>query len=291
MPVPAPATLYLMKSMVLTAGPKGAQGELVTPTGAALIRALCGLVDIHQFPPYNGCTDIQSVVDLKKEGSMKLTSRQGTLPPNFMLLNVGHGSGKKDFPNHPNILRLMLGEFVGQGLRQVGCDQGSNVGAPQSLVERSSSSIQTNSVVNNSKIDTISLVDNENSVVPSSSILYEKKLLLETNIDDMTAEMLSSVCNLLLESGANDVWQESIVMKKGRLAAKLCVLCSFSDKDKFAELIFLHTTAIGLRIIEVERQALPRRIVNLSTDFGSVTAKVCISLRLRSNFTFTFIYS
>ena len=38
LPVPAPATLILMKDMVLTPGPKGVTGELVTPTGACLVR-------------------------------------------------------------------------------------------------------------------------------------------------------------------------------------------------------------------------------------------------------------
>lgn len=76
--------------------------------------------------------------------------------------------------------------------------------------------------------------------------------LLECNIDDMTAEHLGYACNILMENGAKDVWQQPIYMKKNRLGTKLSVLCN--DKSKFLQLIFDHTSTNGIRISRVCRR-------------------------------------
>jgi len=85
LPVPAPATLRLMMGMPTTSGPPGVTGELVTPTAAALLRVLTS-----------------------KYGETSVVGK----PPPFTLRKVGVGAGTKDFKNHPNILRLMLGDSI-----------------------------------------------------------------------------------------------------------------------------------------------------------------------------------
>jgi pyridinium-3,5-bisthiocarboxylic acid mononucleotide nickel chelatase len=75
LPVPAPATALLMKGIPLT-GDIGA-GERVTPTGAAIVAALA-----QGFGP----------------------------PPPMRVQRIGYGAGEKDFPELPNLLRLVLGE-------------------------------------------------------------------------------------------------------------------------------------------------------------------------------------
>lgn len=85
LPVPAPATLFLMTDMPVTPGPPGPTGELVTPTAAALLSVLT-----------------------RNGGKERMVGR----PPLFTLRNVGVGAGTKDFHKHPNILRLMLGDNV-----------------------------------------------------------------------------------------------------------------------------------------------------------------------------------
>jgi len=94
LPVPAPATLRLMVGMPTCPGPLGVvTGELVTPTGAALLRALC----------------------LEGAGPETTTSRRQTLtgrPPSFTIRKVGIGAGTRDFEKHPNVLRLLLGDDV-----------------------------------------------------------------------------------------------------------------------------------------------------------------------------------
>jgi uncharacterized protein (TIGR00299 family) protein len=75
LPVPAPATLKLLEGHVIRPGPEGA-GELVTPTGAALIRALSS----------------------------------GPAPAQYTPLRSGYGAGTKEFANRANALRITLAE-------------------------------------------------------------------------------------------------------------------------------------------------------------------------------------
>ena len=51
LPVPTPATLRLLLGIPTVPGPKGAMGELVTPTGASLVKALAG-GRFGQPPPF-----------------------------------------------------------------------------------------------------------------------------------------------------------------------------------------------------------------------------------------------
>jgi pyridinium-3,5-bisthiocarboxylic acid mononucleotide nickel chelatase len=77
LPVPAPATLKLLRDApVYSSGP---QVELVTPTGAAIVKTL-----VSRF----------------------------TSMPAMKIENAGYGAGTRDFPDHPNLLRLTIGESV-----------------------------------------------------------------------------------------------------------------------------------------------------------------------------------
>mmetsp|Transcript_62141 Transcript_62141/g.72670 ORF Transcript_62141/g.72670 Transcript_62141/m.72670 type:complete len:689 (-) Transcript_62141:16-2082(-) len=99
LPVPAPATLRLLKGMTVCPGPPGNTGELVTPTAAALLRTLVG-IDDDKKPNSTTASNIFKTI------SAAVT----TLPPTFVIQSIGIGAGTKDFVKHPNILRLMLGE-------------------------------------------------------------------------------------------------------------------------------------------------------------------------------------
>jgi len=80
LPVPAPATLKLLEGHVIRPGPDGA-GELVTPTGAALVRILSA----------------------------------GPPPDEYVPLASGYGAGTKDFPGRANALRIILADAATDG--------------------------------------------------------------------------------------------------------------------------------------------------------------------------------
>lgn len=96
---------------------------------------------------------------------------------------------------------------------------------------------------------------------------------LSCNVDDMTAEELSFAADILLDSGALDVFTSPVVMKKGRLGSLLTVICKSEDKDKFVKLIFKHTSTIGIRESIHKRYVMNREICIAETEFGAVKIK------------------
>ncbi len=202
LPVPVPATANIASAYGLTLRFTKTQGEMVTPTGAAIAAAL---------------------------------QTDAAMPEHYRIIKIGIGAGKKDF-DHANILRAMLieeaMEDAGEGKR-----------------EREEKGKKAD------KEDTLEL--------------------LETNLDDCTGEALGYTIHLLLKAGANDVWYTPIYMKKNRPAYMLSVLCRESSREVMEDIIFTHTTSIGIRRFTAERTALERRKIQVETAYGMAEVKIC----------------
>ncbi len=106
------------------------------------------------------------------------------------------------------------------------------------------------------------------------SFLSDKVFELNTNIDDCTGENLGFLSELLLQNGALDVTFTPCFMKKNRPANRLTVLCKAENVKSLEKLVFLHTTAIGIRVAEKDRVVLPRTEVSVPTEWGNVRVKV-----------------
>ncbi len=98
--------------------------------------------------------------------------------------------------------------------------------------------------------------------------------LLEANIDDCTPQILAYTTEQLLKTGALDVWQTPIFMKKGRSAQKLSILTSSLLKAKLETIIFKETTTIGIRNTTVTRTIADRREETVNTPWGSIRVKI-----------------
>ena len=99
-PVPAPATLELLQGLSIYSS--GVQKELVTPTGAALLRAL------------------------------KVTS--GTFPA-MRMLSTGYGAGMRDLPGQPNVLRLVVGQSTSTIAQQSPSTAGDKIGIIETTID------------------------------------------------------------------------------------------------------------------------------------------------------------
>ena len=102
----------------------------------------------------------------------------------------------------------------------------------------------------------------------------EKLWMLETNIDDMSPQILGHVMDRAFELGALDCYFTPVQMKKNRPGVLLSVLCANDRKETLMKLLFTETTTLGVRSYEVARRALRRSIVRVETPYGPIDVKV-----------------
>ena len=98
-------------------------------------------------------------------------------------------------------------------------------------------------------------------------------VVMETNIDDCSGEILGYTSEKLFENGALDVFYTPIFMKKNRPAYKLSVACRKEDMFKLQNIIFKETTTIGIRYRFESRTELGREFVEIDTKYGKIRAK------------------
>ncbi len=218
MPVPVPATVALLTGFPTYSS--GAMGEMVTPTGAAIIRTLC----------------------------------QPLPQPTMTCTAFGYGAGTANRAL-ANVLRIRIGETAApivsrhapstaQPVVGVGADVGTGVRR---------SDLQSGCV---------------------AGTVQASACVLEANIDDMTPELAAYAAAKLLDLGAMDTWLTPIVMKKGRPALQLHVLCDVADRPKFITAILRETSTLGVRDYRVEKTMWLRRVMTVDTIYGSVQVKV-----------------
>jgi uncharacterized protein (TIGR00299 family) protein len=184
MPIPAPATAELLKGVPLAAST--IKAELTTPTGAAILT-----------------TVVQAWIE----------------HPLMRIERIGHGAGRRDFPDQANILRLF-------------------VGTAETPAER------------------------------------DQVWVLETNLDDLPAEVVGYCYDLLFTAGALDVFTQPIFMKKNRPGMLLTVLVPEADIPAVEEILFRETTTFGIRRYQVQRHKLQRRAHEVATRWGPVKGKL-----------------
>ncbi len=99
-------------------------------------------------------------------------------------------------------------------------------------------------------------------------------VVLETNLDDINAEVMGGFVEQALRAGALDVFHTPVHMKKNRPGVILSVVCPEPEADQFTDLILRETTAFGVRRHRTERRKLRREIIQVTTPLGSVAVKL-----------------
>jgi pyridinium-3,5-bisthiocarboxylic acid mononucleotide nickel chelatase len=186
MPIPAPGTAALLKGVPLASS--SIKAELTTPTGAAILT-----------------TVVQEWVET----------------PAMTIERIGHGAGRREFIEQPNLLRLFFGE---------------SAAAP-----------------NPEERDTV--------------------WMLETNLDDVPAEVVGYCFEALFAAGALDVFSTPIQMKKNRPGVLLGVLAPETAVPALEAILFRETGTLGVRRYAVQRSKLRREAVTVQTPWGPVKGK------------------
>ncbi len=102
----------------------------------------------------------------------------------------------------------------------------------------------------------------------------ETVAVLETQIDDLSPQVLAYAQQLLFSVGALDVFTQAITMKKSRLGSLVTVICPLDKIVECETILFRETTTIGIRRQTQNRSALKREIQTVKTAYGEVQVKV-----------------
>jgi len=98
--------------------------------------------------------------------------------------------------------------------------------------------------------------------------------LLETNLDDVSGEVIGYTKQKLLAAGALDVYSTGIQMKKDRPGTLLSVLCGLGDRERMESIVFAETATFGIRRQLVQRSKRLRRKHFVETAWGRVQGKL-----------------
>ena len=107
---------------------------------------------------------------------------------------------------------------------------------------------------------------------PDASMQYIT--LLETNLDNVSGEIMGHTRERLTAAGALDVYTIPIQMKKDRPGVILSVLCLPHQTSDMEAILFAETRTLGIRRTQIQRSIQHREIVKVETPWGQVAGKV-----------------
>lgn len=102
----------------------------------------------------------------------------------------------------------------------------------------------------------------------------DRVVQIETNLDDLNPQTYEHVMAQLFAVGALDVALIPVIMKRSRPGVILSCLAPREHTDAVLEVVLQETTALGVRMQELDRQVLPRRFVTVQVTGGSVKIKI-----------------
>ena len=102
----------------------------------------------------------------------------------------------------------------------------------------------------------------------------EGLLMVETNVDDVSPQVLGHLLERALAGGALDCFLTPVQMKKNRPGVLVSILCRPQDREGMLSLLFDETPTLGVRTYAVSRRALAREAVTVECEFGRIAVKV-----------------
>ena len=194
-PVPAPATAAILEGSNLGVLHGLSDGELLTPTGAALLAEFASIPEPELGP--------------------------------YIITRTGYGAGTRDPTETPNVLRAMIVETTGALFREDSVD------------------------------------------------------VLETNVDDISGEVVAHAISRCMEEGARDASALPLVMKKGRPGYLVRVICTNDRSPRLAELLARELGTLGVRCIPaVHRFVAGRTIGEVPVTFRGTTRSIPVKYGL-----------
>ena len=190
-PSPAALAIFQSNNFPIKGGP--VESELATPTGASII--------------------------------VNLANEVSKFYPEFAPLKVGYGAGDKEFPEMPNVLRIVMGTSL------------------------------------------------------ESPPIEDQIAVLETNIDDVSGEIVGYTVDRLLAEGAKDVSVIPMFTKKNRPGQIVKVIADQKDAQHLSEVLIAETGTLGVRVHLCQRHIVTREVctINLTVEGIKESVKIKIS--------------
>ena len=105
---------------------------------------------------------------------------------------------------------------------------------------------------------------------------HDQIWVLETNLDDVSAEVIGFASEKLFQAGALDVYCTAIQMKKNRPGTLLTVLCEPLRRERLERILMKETGTLGVRRWIANRTKLERRACRIETRWGEIEGKIAI---------------
>lgn len=118
----------------------------------------------------------------------------------------------------------------------------------------------------------VSLIETENT---NAEMVLETETVFEisVNLDDMTAEAKAFLRDQMFARGALDVWEIAAQFKKSRTGSIISALVKASELKAVQNVLFEHSSTLGIRHREWQRSILERDTVQMETPWGLVRVK------------------
>lgn len=114
----------------------------------------------------------------------------------------------------------------------------------------------------------------EGGASPEPGLPLRPIVVLETNVDDMTAEQVAFAVERVREAGALDVWLEPVAMKKGRSGLRITALARPEAETAVAAALLRETSTLGVRVRDERRYEAAREERRVQTPLGPARVKV-----------------
>ena len=95
----------------------------------------------------------------------------------------------------------------------------------------------------------------------NETLIKDVVQILETNLDDVSGEVIANTIEKLMENGAKDVTVSHAITKKGRPSQLVSVICDPKNSHLLLNLLISETRTLGVRIRTSERYVVPRKIL------------------------------
>ncbi len=102
--------------------------------------------------------------------------------------------------------------------------------------------------------------------IASTKLQLDTVKILETNVDDVSGEVLGNMIEKIMAHGAKDVTISSAITKKGRPTNLVSVICDSDTMNSIMDLLVTETGTLGVRIRTSERYIVPRAVKTLSVN-------------------------